>query len=176
MKKRRIRTGWAGLLTILAAAAACAQTPALPEGTVDDIESVTDYTVITSDKLTYDAQAFFAVFEGNVVVSDPSMKMKSERLTVRFNETNEVENILAEGRVVMSQADKRAWAAKATYDLTTGKIVLEGSPRVMRGKDLLLGDTITFWRDENRMVCEPRARLIIYPEKGGARERITGGL
>jgi hypothetical protein len=58
---------------------------------------------------------------------------------------------------------------------------------VMRGKDLLVGDKITFWRDEQRMLVEtaagrtpspqqPGARLILYPEDGRSPlEPTTGG-
>jgi len=131
--------------------------------------------VITSDRLNYDAQKQFALFERNVVVNDPSLKMKCDKMTVRFNAKSEVELIDAEGNVVLSQSDKTAWAAKARYEVSTGRITLDGSPRVMRGRDMLLGDRITFWRDQNRMEVEPRARLIIYPEKGGVRDAVSGG-
>jgi lipopolysaccharide transport protein LptA len=152
--------------------------PALPPGTTDDIQLTGELTVITSDQLTYDSTKGFALFENNVVVSDPGMKMKTDRLTIHFAEKNDVKNIVAEGGVVMSQGDRKAWAQKATYNVATGEIVLEGNPRVLRGKDLLIGDRITFWRDENRMRVEsvnrkptmenPGARLILYPEKGSS--------
>lgn len=160
--------------------------PAAPSGTTDDVQVVGDLTVVTSDKLTYDGSKGFALFENNVVVSDPHLKLKSDKLTITFEGRSQVKSILAEGRVVISQEDKRGWAQRASYDVVTGKIVLEGDPRVMRGKDMLIGDRITFWRDENRVLVEsdkdrsptpqkPGARLIIYPEKGKSPLNPTGG-
>jgi lipopolysaccharide export system protein LptA len=190
----------AGWVMALAAAAAWAQTAALPPAapalapspragapatTTDDIVAAGDLTVITSDTLTYDASRGYAVFEGNVVVSDPQMKMKADKLTVYFEGKSEVKSLLAEGRVAMSQLDRRAWAQKATYDVAAGRVTLTGDPRVMRGKDLLVGDKITFWRDEQRMLVEsaagrtptpqqPGARLILYPEEGRSPLEPTG--
>ena len=164
------------LPTAPAAPVGTAPASAAPAGSTDDIQVAGDLTVITSDKLTYDATKGFAEFLNNVIVSDPNMKMKTDKLTLYFQGKSEVTKIVAEGGVVMSQADRRAWAQKATYDVATGQITLEGSPRVMRGKDMLMGDRIIFWRDENRMLVEsgsraptmqnPGARLVIYPEKG----------
>lgn len=134
-----------------------------------------DLTVITSDRLTFDAEAQYALFEENVKVTDPSMDLTSDRLRVEFTEDNKVKSIIANGRVVMQQADKTAHADQASYDVVTGKIVLNGRPRVTRGADVLAGDVITFWRDDNRMICEPNARLVIYPKEGGTRSQLLGG-
>ena len=54
------------------------------------------------------------------------------------------------------------------------KIVLAIKPRVTRGRDTLEGELITFWRDQNRMICQHQARLVIYPEKGGVKDQIFG--
>ncbi len=132
-------------------------------------------TVITSDRLTFDYNKQFALFEGHVVVTDPEMNLKSDTMTVRFTEDNEVETIVAEGHVQIIQVDKVAESGKATYDVATGKITLVDQPTVRRGKDLLEGEKIIFWRDENKMICEPRARLVIFPEKGGTRDQLMFG-
>ena len=133
-----------------------------------------EVTVITSDRLTYDAKKQYAFFEGDVVVTDPEMKLTADEMTVRFSEESDVETITAKGHVIITQLDKRAESGRATYVVATGEIVLEDEPVVRRGKDLLEGEKITFWRDENKMVCEPQARLVIFPEKGGTRDQLFG--
>lgn len=171
---------------VAAAEPAASTTETEPLATTDDVRVAGELTVITSDRLTYDGGRGLAVFEGNVVVSDPSLKLKSDKLTVFFAERSEVKRMLAEGRVVISSEDRRGWAKRASYDVASGQVVLEGEPRVMRGKDMLIGDRITFWRDENRVLVEseknrtptieqPGARLIIYPEKGRSPLNPTGG-
>ena len=44
----------------------------------------------------------------------------------------------------------------------TGEVVLIGSARLSRGTDALEGDKITFWINEERVICEP-GRLVIFP-------------
>ena len=133
-----------------------------------------DVTVITSDHLTFDYSKHYALFVGHVVVIDPEMKLTADKMKVVFSEGDDVDQIIAEGTVKITQLDKIAESGKAVYEVATGKITLEDKPRVRRGKDLLEGDTITFWRDENKMICEPRARLVIFPEKGGTRDQLFG--
>jgi lipopolysaccharide transport protein LptA len=108
------------------------------------------------------------------VVTDPDMKLTADRLVVRFSEDGQAEAIEAKGNVRITQMDKIAEADVATYTVEDGRIALEGNPKVHRGKDRLEGDTIVFWRDQNKMICEPHARLVIFPEKGGARDQLFG--
>lgn len=131
-------------------------------------------TVITSDRLTFDQKQQYALFEDNVVVKDPSLELRADRLTVFFDADNQAEKIEAVGQVVIEQEETTAWARKAVYDVVSGKIFMEGSPRIKRGRDVLEGDTITFWRDDNKMICEPQARLVLFPEGDGARGSLLG--
>jgi len=142
--------------------------------TNDPAAAETNATEITSVKLEFDYKNHFARFEENVTVNDPRMKLTADKLTVLFDEAGNAKTIRAEGRVVIIQEDKRATADKAVYDVATGEIVLEGRPRVMRGRDTLEGEKITLWRDQNRLICQPGARLRLYPEKGGARDQLLG--
>ncbi len=137
-------------------------------------EAEEEVTIITSDQLTADYKQHFALFEGHVVVTDPQMQLTSEKLTLTFDTNNKIKTIKAEGKVNIRQTDKLAKSDVATYDIDSGKIVLSGKPRVMRGKDMLEGEIITMFRNESRILVHPRARLVVYPEKGGAREQFFG--
>ena len=132
------------------------------------LEASDDATVITADKLTFDYIKKFALFENNVVVNDPRMQMSASRLTIVFDEDGGAQTIKAEGKVLLTQEDKKARADVATYDVVSGRIVLAGGPpQVMQGRNILEGEVITFWRDEQRLECKPRARLVIYSEDEG---------
>ncbi len=148
--------------------------PGLSHAEAPQYEVSGDVTVVTADRLVFDYKKQYALFEGNVVVSDPEMDLKAQSLIIKFSEDSEVQSIVAKTGVIIEQSDKRAEAGVAVYDVISGKVVLEDNPRVRRGRDILTGDTITFWRDENKMVCEPRARLIIFPEEGGSRAKLIG--
>lgn len=131
-------------------------------------------TVITATRLTYDQMKRYALFEEHVVVVDPRLKLTADRLIVHFDETSKAKSIEAVGKVVITQDDTKAWAGRAMYDVASGKIFMEKNPKIQRGHDVLAGDTITFWRDSNKMICEPQARLVIYPQDDGARKTFLG--
>ena len=129
------------------------------------LEASPDATVVTADKLTFDYIKKFALFENNVVVNDPRLQLSANKLTIIFTEDGGAQTIKAEGKVLMTQGDKKARADVATYDVVSGKIVLAGGPpQVMQGRNILEGEVITFWRDEQRLECKPRARLVVYSE------------
>ncbi len=119
-------------------------------------------TTITSDKLVFDYDDGYALFDGNVVVKDVDLQLTCGKLKVRFEETGKVSWLEAETAVTIQQDDKRATADKVVHDVESGEFVLTGSPKVYRGTDMLQGDTIRYWRGENRMICEPRAKLTVH--------------
>lgn len=164
---------FAALTAVLCAAGARAEEETAPAAAREQPPDA-NLTVITSKRLTFDYQQKYAFFEENVVVVDPEMKLAADTMTVRFNEEGDIESIVAKGNVRIDQADKTSWSGVATYEVGLGKLTLEDNPRVARGKDLLTGDIITFWRDQNKMVCEPQARLVIYPEEGESKDQLFG--
>lgn len=162
------------LCMVCAATAAGAATNAAPDQADGLFALSEDVTVVTSERLTYDARRQYAVFEKDVVVTDPDVQLTAEKLVLLFDENGDPKSIRAEGNVHITHEDKRSVSDVATYELASGKFVLGGNPRVTRGKDVLQGDTITFWRGKNKLICEPQARLLIYPEQGDARGQFLG--
>lgn len=138
------------------------------------LEAAPDATVVTADKLTFDYLKQFALFENNVFVNDPRLQLSANRLTIVFSEAGGAKTIKAEGKVLMTQGDKKGRADVATYDVASGEIVLSGGPpQVMQGRNILEGEVITFWRDQQRLECKPKARLVVYAEDyGGADARL----
>lgn len=160
------------MVVVILAAAAAISAPAA--GDAEGGASLDAVTVITSEKLTFDYKKQYALFENNVIVTDPEMQLAADRLTVIFDAKGKAQSIKAEGRVTITQTDKTAQAGLATYDFESGKIVLAIKPRVTRGRDTLEGELITYWRDQNRLICQPQARLVIYPQKGGVKDKFLG--
>lgn len=140
-----------------------------------------EVTVITSDRLIYDYKQKFALFETNVVVVDPRIKITADKMTVFFNASNKVTHIKCEHHVTISQADKSARAELATYDVASGDIVLTGGkPEVWSAKNHLSGDPIIFNRDRNTVRVEgtgEKPRLVITPgQNGGSKDLMNFGL
>ena len=132
------------------------------------LEASPTATVVTADKLTFDYIKKFALFENNVLVNDPRLQLSANRLTIIFTEEGGAQTIKAEGKVLLTQDDKKARADVATYDVVSGRIVLAGGPpQMMQGRNILEGEIITFWRDQQRLECKPKARLVVYSEDNG---------
>jgi lipopolysaccharide transport protein LptA len=153
------------LAAVLAVAAAAVWAQEAPEGT--------NSTVITSRKLTYDYRNRYATFEGDVVVTDPGVRMEADRMTVLFNTEGAPDKVVAVGNVRIEQADKRAVCGRAVYQVTLGRLDLSEKPVVRRGQDILRGKTITFWRNEDRMEGSD-VRMVIYQGGEGALRMFSG--
>ncbi len=108
-------------------------------------------TVVTSDSMTYDYEKGVAVFEKNVHVDDPRIRLWSERLTIVMEGTNQVRSLLAEGSVRFAQADGRGSARRAEYHATAGKVVLTGDALLIQGSDEMRADAIEFEFADNAM-------------------------
>lgn len=160
---------WAGT----ALAQAPAAKPSAPAAAGAEEEE--QLTVISSDRLTFDYKRKYALFENNVVVTDPQLKLLAVKMTVTFDDQSKVKSIRAEGDVVMIMEDKKSRSDTATYDVYSGEIVLEGSPQVTRGKDVLTGKRITFWRDSNRVKVEGGSTLFLHQDGKGGEGILDGG-
>ena len=115
-------------------------------------------TVITSDSLLFDYGQQFAIFKGNVVVIDPGLRLTGEELTVYFDENDDVERIVSKGSVVIQMEEINSRSGMATYNVPEGQIILEDKPQVSRGRSVLQAERIIYWRFDNKLVAEPRAR------------------
>lgn len=127
-------------------------------------QPVTNRTTITSDRLSFDYQRMTAEFEKNVVVVDVNMRLQADKLTVVFDSESSMKQATAMGHVRLLQQDKIGTCQKAIFIAKTGEIMLVGDAQIKRGNDLVKGDKITFWINEDRMVCEP-GNLILTPTK-----------
>mgnify|MGYP001768756325 CR=1 FL=1 len=156
---------WMGAALAAAGLGAGAPARAALEDDGRALEASATATVVTADKLTFDYIKKFAVFDGHVVVNDPRLQLSSDKLTIVFTEDGGAQTVKAEGKVLLTQGDKKARADVASYDVPSGKIVLAGGPpQVMQGRNILEGAVITFWRDQQKVECKPRARLVVYGE------------
>jgi lipopolysaccharide transport protein LptA len=131
-------------------------------------ESATNQTTITSKTLDFDYGRMIAVFKDDVVVVDPQLRMECDQLTVLFERTNDIKSITAVGNVRVRQQDKTATAKKGIYLAREGKVILLGDATLIRGADTVKGDEITFWINENRMICRPGFLSITPSNRGGA--------
>ena len=124
-------------------------------------------TIITCEgKMVVKYQNYTAEFYDNVVVADTSATLKADYIRISLNdETLAVESVYCKGHVFIVQGDKRATSNEAVYNAVEGTIVLTEDPKLMKSENLLGADKIIFFIKDERVVCEPKARLIIYPSE-----------
>jgi lipopolysaccharide transport protein LptA len=138
-------------------------------------------TVVTSVRMQTDYAGNVGTFSGNVLVVDPRITVRADKMTVFFGGTNNIVNgvtnsvrsvqrILADGGVVINQDKKKATADHAEYTTTDDKVVLTLNPKVESPEGTVTGKKITLWHGQAKMDVEAdntdtnRTRLIIYPE------------
>lgn len=131
-------------------------------------------TVITSDTLMIDYQRDLAVFDGNVDVDHGDVKMTSDHMIVALGAEKTISSITCRGNVQIWQRDRYATADRAIYIERTGQVNLIGNATVKQGQSSLSGTRITFWRNEDRLECEP-GRLVIFPGEFGEESAADAG-
>ncbi len=155
--------------------------PALvEEETPAPLPAAAEPTIVTSEQLNVDYQKKVGTFEGNVLVIDPRITVRADKMIVRFGAataaadadaaatdqaSQTLEKIEASGGVVITQADRKAESDLAVYTAGDGKVVLTGNPRVETPDGTVTGSRITFWRDNQRMDVEQGTRVIFYPDE-----------
>ncbi len=122
-------------------------------------------TEIRSDRLVYDESKMLAEFDGNVRVRDPRVAMNCGKIWLHLKEGNEIDWIEAESEVIIQLDERKALANRARYYANEGRFVLDGEPKLKMGRNIMTGDRITFWQKTQRMVCEPNARVLLYPDE-----------
>ena len=130
---------------------------------------------ITSDKLDFDQKKRVATFTGNVIARQAETTLEADILKVLFAEPDQTLNeIIATGKeVVIKLQGKTANCRKMHYYAQARKIVLTGSPSLDDGKNVISGEEITFFIDEERSVVksgqQKRVQTTIFPgQRGGS--------
>lgn len=114
-------------------------------------------TVVTAKQLSYDYKRSIADFDGDVVVVDPQVRLKADKMTIIFDKTNEVKSITSLGNVVIDSEDKRATCDKAVYIAKTGEVIMTGNAKLTKGEDVVTSERITFFLNDETVKAERSA-------------------
>lgn len=111
---------------------------------------------ITSDTVEADQKQNTATFKGNVVAKQEDVTLYANTLLIIYDpDTKKLKQIVATGNVKVVQLDRRATGQKATFDQDKNKVVLDGDAVVREGTNVIRGERITFYVEEERSVVEP---------------------
>jgi lipopolysaccharide export system protein LptA len=114
--------------------------------------------------MSYSSKENLIIFEGEVVAHQGEMTLHGDRVEVRVDQkTQEIRTVRATGNVRLLKDDMVATGEAADYEALSGVVVLTGSPKVWRGKDVVAGDKITVFLADNRSVVEGQVKAVIFP-------------
>jgi lipopolysaccharide transport protein LptA len=161
-----MRGKWQAFSTLAAGLFLAVGAGAIAQENAVEMGEGTNSTLIVSRRLDFDYSKHMAVFDGDVVVTDPRVKISADQITALFSTNNQPEMITAVGNVRIEQENRQALCERAVYSLRSGLLVLTGKPKVVQEGNVLTGSRIIFSRDDDKVKCED-STLRIVPGQGG---------
>jgi len=129
---------------------------------------------IISDTLDFDQKKQVATFTGNIKARQGDTTLSCDTLKIYFTGPGKkLKEIIATGtKVTINLQRKKGVCRKMHYFADDNKIVLSGNPSLDDGKNIITGETITFYLDEKRSVVKSgknrRVKTTIFPgQKNG---------
>jgi lipopolysaccharide export system protein LptA len=111
---------------------------------------------ITSDTVEADQKTNTVTFKGNVIAKQEDKTLYANTLTILYDpNSKKLKEIVAVGNVKVVQLDRRATGQKATFDQDKNKVILDGEAVIREGANVIRGERITYYVDEERSVVEP---------------------
>ena len=119
-------------------------------------------------------------FRGNVVVVQGDITLKSDVLTVTWQDVvptpasstttrQQIKQIIAEGHVEITSGERRATSRKAVFSETKRTVTLSGKAILQEGTNRITGEVVRIFLDEKRSVVqggkgERQAHMVLIPE------------
>lgn len=103
---------------------------------------------ITSDSLEVRQGEQLAVFSGEVVAGQGTLRLTADRVTVRYggdkqgSDTGEIRSMLAEGNVFLSNGAETAQGSRAEYDVESGTVRMSGAVVLTQGENAISGESL----------------------------------
>jgi lipopolysaccharide export system protein LptA len=111
---------------------------------------------IDSDRLEADQKKNTITYKGNVVAKQEDVTLYANTLVILYDpDTKKLKEIIATGNVKVVQLERRATGQKATFDQEKNKVILDGDAVVREGTNVIRGERIIFYVEEERSVVEP---------------------
>ncbi len=132
---------------------------------------------ITSDTLEVRQAESLAIFAGEVVAGQGTLRLTADMLEVFYDENNEndsetgaIKNMLAKGNVFISNGAETAQGKRAEYDVELGKINMTGSVVLTQGGNVIAGETLVIDVNTGRGRVEGGRVKSIFTPKSAQQE------
>lgn len=103
---------------------------------------------ITAESLEVRQAEQIAVFTGEVVAGQGTLRLTADRVTVTYgggeagSDTGEIRNMEAEGNVFLSNGSETAQGARAEYDVASAMVRMSGAVVLTQGDNAISGETL----------------------------------
>jgi lipopolysaccharide export system protein LptA len=150
----------------LGAGPGLAQGTSVPFGGV--AHDATQPVEITADELQLDQAAGTAVFTGGVRVGQGALRMAADRIEVFYVEganggSGQVDRMQASGNVTLSNGTEAAESERATYEVASGVIEMEGDVLLTQGGNALSSQSMRINLTDGTGTLQGRVQTIIQP-------------
>lgn len=115
-----------------------------------------------------------ATFTGNVRVKHRTMDLRCDKMVAYYTQTREVRRVECTGGVEAQDGDRYARGERAEYDVTSGVLVVTGSPEARQGSTYLKGTKVRLTLGNERVEVE-NARIVIETAPAEAPKKGKGG-
>jgi lipopolysaccharide export system protein LptA len=126
---------------------------------------------ITADRLDLDQAAGTAVFTGAVRVAQGDLRMAADRVEVFYAGdadgagSGRVQRMRASGNVTLASGAEAAEAERATYEVATGIVEMQGDVLLTQGENALSSETLTIDLNAGTGALEGRVQTIFVPDR-----------
>jgi lipopolysaccharide export system protein LptA len=121
---------------------------------------------VTADNLNVNQNDGTAVFTGNVVIGQGTMRLSAPRvLVVYLEDQSGIEELRASGGVVLVSGEDAAEAREADYNLQSGMIVLRGDVLLLQGDNAISSEAMTVNTNSGTARMSGRVRTLLQPEQ-----------
>lgn len=152
---------------LIAALLLSAYAPALAQGTQVAFGGLQhDSTLpveITSDQLSVDQASGKAVFAGDVLIGQGSLRLSAQRVEVIYaaQDTSDISKLIASGGVTLVNGTEAIEAQRAEYNLKTSSVALSGAVVLTQGASALSGERMTIDLKNGTGQIEGRVKTIL---------------
>jgi lipopolysaccharide export system protein LptA len=125
---------------------------------------------ISSDTVEGDQKQNTVTFKGNVIAKQENTTIYANALVITYDsKNNRVREIVASGNVKVVNQDRRATGQRVIFNQDENKVVLEGDAVIREGENVVRGERVTYYINEERSVVESakggRVTTTIVPPK-----------
>ncbi len=139
---------------------------------------------IVSDRMDAYNEKKLVIFAGHAVATQGDKEIKADRLLLYYKKdggkkdkvggkaiegAGDLEKIEAKGNVIVTQKQRVATGEEAVYLHDSGQIIMTGNPVLRDGKNIIKGDKVIVFVNEDRGVVESnpqkRVKAVIYPQE-----------